>query len=455
MTDERDFTSYVTARWAQLVRALVASGASPAAAHRGAAETLSRCHDDWDDRDEWADLDVHVVRDAFERWQRRREEWWSAPVSAEDAEALEEAGWPDLEPRLDQLAPADREALVVAEILGLSLDQVREVTRTEARSPGRELAAELHAVLDLLPVDPPPVEEMVAASERRHRRRRTVSLAALVIIGLVAGLVTTLVVRHDDSSGGEPPEPFATVRSVPYDNPSPVAWYAAGTLFLSHSQLELRDVRAFAQWRDGAVYLDIRGNLITVSAKGDRARITTLPVAATFGVYERANEVIWVDPRGPELVAYDLIEQKQRFAVELPDERTRLLDIEGSTATLDTPVQLLRADLRSGEVDVVPDDRLAGELDRTDGYALTRTTPEDPHVEVVDLATGQPISIDIDESSTVTAARFGPDGSLMVLIEPPSGDAISEIRRCPPPDFDDCRALTYFPGGGAPPLLAF
>src|ERR1044072_3787724 len=116
MTDERDFTSYVTARWAQLVRCLVAAGAPLGAAHRGAAETLSRCHDDWDDRDERSDLDVHVARALFDRWEPRRDAWWTVPVSDEDAEALEAAGWPDLEARLDTINPADRQALVISEV---------------------------------------------------------------------------------------------------------------------------------------------------------------------------------------------------------------------------------------------------------------------------------------------------------------------------------------------------
>jgi hypothetical protein len=275
MTDERDFTSYVTARWAQLVRCLVAAGAPLGAAHRGAAETLSSCHDDWDDRDEWSDLDVHVVRDLFDRWERRRDEWWTLPVSDEDTEALEAAGWPDLEARLDQLTPADRQALVITEVLGLGPDQVRSVTRTETRPQGRQFGAELHAALDLLAVDPPPIDAMVAASRQRRRRRRTASIAVVAAIAVVAGLVATLVVRHDSEPEKGSTERFATVRSVPYDNPSPIAWYAGGTFYLPHSQLAVRDVRAFAQWRDGAVYLDVRGNLLTVSAKGDRARITT------------------------------------------------------------------------------------------------------------------------------------------------------------------------------------
>ena len=455
MTDELDFTSYVTARWGQLVRALVALGASLGAAHRGAAETLSRCHDEWDDRYEWLDLDVHVVGDLLDRFRRRHEDWWAAPTSAEDAEVLEAAGWPDLQPRLDALPAEERTALVLTEVVGLSPDQVRDVTGDDVRPRSAEPAADLHAVLDLLPVDPPPVEEMVAASEARRRRRRRLSLGVVAAILLVAGLVALLTGRDTEADGDEPAERFATVRSVAYDNPSPVAWYAANTLYLPHSQLELRDVRAFAQWRDGAVYLDVRGNLITVSAKGDRARVTRLPGSATFGVYGALNLVVWVDPHGPELVGYDLVNQEEVWSTELSDERTELLHVDGSTATLATPLQLLRADLEDGDVDVVPDDRLPGELDRTDAFAITREDPADPLIELVDLASGQPVPIDIGESSTVTDARFGPDDSLMVLIEPPSGSAISEIRRCVPPAFDDCRALTYFPGGGARPLLAY
>jgi len=454
MTDERDFTAYVTARWAQLVRCLVAMGAPLGIAHDAVGDALSRCHDEWDDRDEWADLDVHVVRDLFERWDHRRDDWWAAPVPEADAEALEDAGWPALEERLDPLTPEDRRALVVSEVLGMGPDQVRAIAGTETRHQSLELAGQLHEVLDLLPVDPPPLEAMAAASRQRRRRRRTVSIGAVAVLVLVGALVTVLAVRHEEPAEGVPPERFASVRSVPYDNPSPVAWYSGGTLYLPHSQLALRDVRQFAQWRDGAVYLDVRGNLLTVSAKGDRARITTLGSTGTFGVLDEQDDVVWIDPRGPELVVHDLVEGTDRLTIPLNDAATRIVDVDGRTAYLETDVQLLTADLRSGDLHVVPDERMEGEIDRYKGYALAREGPSEfSQIRLYELKTGEPVPLLVDGPEAVSDARFGSDGSVMLLIEPESRAQISEVRRCPPP-YQECRTLAIFPTGGARPLLA-
>src|SRR5690349_13943213 len=112
MTDDLDFTSYVTARWAHLVRCLIGTGVPPRLAHDGVAETLSRVHDEWDDRDEWADIDVHVVRELFGRWDRRADAWWAEPVPDSETEDLAEAGWPGIEAELDRMDVDDRRALV-------------------------------------------------------------------------------------------------------------------------------------------------------------------------------------------------------------------------------------------------------------------------------------------------------------------------------------------------------
>jgi hypothetical protein len=118
-------------------------------------------------------------------------------------------------------------------------------------------------------------------------------------------------------------------------------------------------------------------------------------------------------------------------------------------------VQVLTADLKTGDVNVVPDTRLPGELDRSDDYVLAREQAgsDASPIQLIDIDTGEPVPIDVREGESVSDARFGTDGSVMLLIEPPGGAQISEIRRCSPP-FTDCRALAYFPSGGARPLLA-
>ena len=208
MTDDRDFTSYVAARWTPLVRSLVALGAPLTVAHRGAAETLSRCHDAWDERDEWVDLDVHVFQDLVNRWGQHRDAWWERPVGDDEVQALTDAGWPSLETVLDRIDVADRTALVLHEVAGLSPDQVMDVAGADGVPTNPMLVADLHQVVELLPVEQPPIAEMIAASQRRQRRRRALSVAGGVAVLAVAGVVVAVALRYDDRSADPNPETF-------------------------------------------------------------------------------------------------------------------------------------------------------------------------------------------------------------------------------------------------------
>ncbi len=456
MTDDRDFTSYVAARWGQLVRGMVGMGAPLDAAHGCVADTLSRCHDEWDDRDEWADLDVHVVRDLLDSWHDRRDAWWDYPVPAADAEVMDAAGWPELEPRLDRLEVADREALVLTEVLGMGPDQVREVTRVETRPRVSGVAADLHTALELLPVDPPPVEAMIRGSEQRQRRRRLTAYAVGAGVLAVAAVVALLVVRHEPEPEPERPQPFATVRSVAYDNPSPVAWYASGVLYLPQSQIDLRDVRTFAQWGDGAVYLDLQGNLVTVDESGRRTRIATLGGAGTFAVHDATERLAWVDPTLPEFVLYDLDTHERLIERALPEEPSRVVSLDDEAAIVGSGERLLSVDLEDGDLEQSPDQRMPGELDRYEGLVLAREGGATVWARIrlydTNRSIGTAIPLDVGDPRNVSDARFGPDGSVMLLVEP-RGARFSEVRRCEPP-YDDCRLVAYFPAGGARALLA-
>ncbi len=455
MTDDLDFTSYVTARWAQLVRCLVAIGVPLGLAHEVAADTLSRVHDEWDARDEWADIDVHVLRDLFDRWDRRRDAWWERPPSESDAEDLAEAGWPDVEAQLDRMDADDRRALVLGAVVGLAPDQVSEVIGARVRRLEHAGIPELLPTVELVPVDPPPVEALIAASAGRRRGRRRSSIGAALALVLVAGLVTLLVVTRDDDpvTDDEGPERFATVESVAYANPSPIAWYADGTLYLPKTQVDVNDVREFAQWGDGAVYLDLRGNLITVDRDGVRIRIATLGLQASFAVFDDQDKAVWVDPAVPELVVYDLVSDERVLVRELSEQSSRIVLVEEGLAYLTYGENFIQVDLGDGLIKPADDVRLPGELDRLGQYALTREGggAATSRVRLYDLRTTRPVPLDLEKPRSVSAARFAPDGSVLLLVEAPRA-RISEVRRCAQP-FGHCRLVAFFPAGGARSLL--
>ena len=453
MTDDLDFTAYVSARWAHLVRCLIGIGVPPGHAHDVTADTLSRVHDDWDARDEWADIDVHVMRELFERWDRRKDAWWTGPIPESEAVDLAEAGWPEVEAELDLIEVADRRALVLDRVVGLSPDQITDLTGAHLRSLDYGSVPDLLSVLEQVPVDPPPVGALIAASASRRRRRRTISIASALALVLVAAGMAALVVSRDEPTPEEGPERFATAESIAYPNPSPMAWYADGTFYLPQTQVEVRDVREFAQWGDGAVYLDVRGNLITVSRDGERVRIATLGLEATFAVFDEADQVVWVDPTVPELVLYDLATDERVLERELSEEPSRLAYVEEGLAYLTHGDQFISVGLRDGVIDPATDRRLPGELDRFRDYALTREGggAATARVRLYDTVRFDPVPLDIEEPRSVSAARFTSSGTVILLVEPP-GARLSEVRRCNPP-YDECRLVAFFPPGGARSLL--
>jgi hypothetical protein len=451
MTDDRDFTSYVAARWTPLVRSLLALGAPLAAAHRGAAETLSRCHDAWDERDAWVDLDVHVFQDLVSRWGRRRDAWWE--LSARDHEVEAATGWPEIEAALDRIGVAERTALVLQEVGGLNPTQVQDVTGADGVPSDSALVADLHQAAETFPVDQPPIAEMIAASRRRRGGMRALSIAGGVAVLVVAGVVTAVVLRADDPPVDDAGETFDPVTSRTYDNPSPLAWYADGTLYLPHSQVDLRDVRDFAQWDDGAVYLDLRGNLVTVTRDGDRRLIATMDPDGSFLVSDTKDRVVWVDPEGPVLVDYDLDTRARVREVDLDEGPVRIVSLEDAGAYVASGEQLLSVNLDAGYVDVVPDWRLPGELQRDGRFVLTQegAGAATARIRLYDTDTDRPVPLDIDEPRSVTAASFAPDGSLVMLLEPP-GSQVSEVHRCATP-YSECQLIAWYPAGGAASLL--
>ena len=139
--------------------------------------------------------------------------------------------------------------------------------------------------------------------------------------------------------------------------------------------------------------------------------------------------------------------------VGLPDS-SRLVSLEGQRAYLTSDEGFFAVGLDDGAIREAVDWRLPGELDRAGRYVLTREGggAATSRVRLNDTTTGRPVRLDIDDPGHVSAARFAPDGAVILLVEPPTAQ-ISEVRRCEPP-YDKCPRIGFYPAGGARAVLA-
>lgn len=77
MRSEADFASYMSARWARLVRAALLLGCSPPEAEDLVQSTLLRCYVSWDKVSASNDRDAYVYRALMNTHaQSRRRRWW-------------------------------------------------------------------------------------------------------------------------------------------------------------------------------------------------------------------------------------------------------------------------------------------------------------------------------------------------------------------------------------------
>lgn len=84
MDRDEDYSAYVSARWAALVRAAVLLGCSPADAEDIVQTTLVRCYVSWGKVSGAADRDAYVYRMLVNaQTTSRRRRWWSERPTAE------------------------------------------------------------------------------------------------------------------------------------------------------------------------------------------------------------------------------------------------------------------------------------------------------------------------------------------------------------------------------------
>jgi hypothetical protein len=135
---DRDFSSYLVARWPGLIRSLVLLGCRYDEADRVAREGLAHCHDSWAKDRESDDIDVHVYRVVLDRLERLRKRdrrdqrpgdveppLLLDPTQCDPAQrlALRRA----LEQDLSQMAPEERTVLVLRFVAELAEVQVADV----------------------------------------------------------------------------------------------------------------------------------------------------------------------------------------------------------------------------------------------------------------------------------------------------------------------------------------
>lgn len=133
MDRDGDYSAYVAARWAALVRSAVLLGCTPEEAHDLAETTLVRCYTAWDKVRRADDRDAYVYKMLLNchRDSRRRRWWGERPT-----EKLPDRTGPDFTTRVDvvdavqralgDLAPPSREVVVLRYYANLTEQQTAQ-----------------------------------------------------------------------------------------------------------------------------------------------------------------------------------------------------------------------------------------------------------------------------------------------------------------------------------------
>lgn len=168
----------------------------------------------------------------------------------------------------------------------------RELLVAHSRTASTEAAED--APLSLSDQEPsvPPTPDAIRTLVRRSRARRLrIGLAAAAALALVGALTGWLLTLSTPAESG-----LAPARTTAADNPAPVAWFANGALHLDQVVIELPPLRGLVVIADGAVYVDRRGAVVQVDARGRRARVGTTTPGSRIEVAEDRSFVVWTDP---------------------------------------------------------------------------------------------------------------------------------------------------------------
>ncbi|QZY30390.1 hypothetical protein [Nocardioides coralli] len=496
--DDSEFSAWVTARWPDLVRALVFLGHPPPDAERIALEALARVLPAWERLRREDDVDVALYREAFD--ERRRWPTGEA-VRGEDADVLpgltEQAERrAEVEAALAAMPPADRAALVLRDLAELADEQVAAVLgeRPRVDGPSTEDVRFAAGAVPVASVHADDVRDRLRARRRRAWRRGVGTVAAL---GLVLAAVVWWTGR---------PEGMGEVR--PATNPLPVPWYADGVLHLAEVEVDLDGVRRLVVVPDGVVLSDEDGDVVMVDEAGVQQQIgDTVPDSPLVAEAE-TGWVGWADPGTgtPELVVHDTTRAREigRRSLAVPgagngqpvgDDRPIAIDDGRVYFDADDTVfawEPLKTNAAFGIagtlVDAASGSRLVGHaegllvkssafsvgtlvpavegsLTRDGRYAFARD--EFAEMVVYDVMTGQPIERMYSPSDVAVSWGYVDDGSFLFAVlhklqdktyqdtlqMPSEGEY--RIYHCDPLRADPCEKIAEVDGDlPEPPIIA-
>lgn len=324
MSTSADFTAYVVARWAALVRTLVLLGHEPAEADAIVVEALSRCAGSFDRVARESDVDVAVFRTVLAtRAERPPCEEQTVPLAAVTVPDVEqqEARLRELRAELARLSEPDREATVLSLAADLDDFQVAEIRGHSEASAVFLLG---HEALEAIPVRPAPVDEVLARWQRR-RRRRTRIVAAVVVVLLVATAVGTWFGTRPAVE--ELPQPEVDREA----NPADLVWFANRELHLDEVIVELPQLSALVEVPDGAVVADREGRVLFVDQEGSVTRIGMVAAGDRVVGGQPQGIVAWVDVESgdPDVVVHDTVRQRELDRREVPPD-SQIVALDGN-----------------------------------------------------------------------------------------------------------------------------
>jgi hypothetical protein len=319
-----DFTTYVVARWLPVVRVLVVLGHSVEQAEDAAVASFARLLPDWARLRREGDVDVELGRVVLDTWVRTRgpQPVPRVPVAVpagrlvtrelEDQLALLER----LLDGLDRLDETTRVTVVLRHLGELDPDQVSEVLG-EPRSEVQRRMSQAAAALDLVPLEPachsaataidvppPSVSRVVAHAEAARRRRWLAAGAVAAVLVVVAGVA--VAVTRPAASTDPHALPVSPVENI-VDDP----WWLDGELHLDHGTVPVEDVSQMVATGIGVVYSDADGAVTAVDDDGTQTPLGTLDPATPMVSQPRFGWVAWTEPRGGDLVVYDVITDRE------------------------------------------------------------------------------------------------------------------------------------------------
>ena len=323
--DDREFDTYLAARWPALVRTLVLLGHPSREAHEIAFDALVRVQPEWRRLHREEDVEVAVHRellDARERHLRRAPE---SPDSASEAVAdrgPSSSGTPEQLERLEQvtaalarMTPAEQEVLVLGQVAELSPEQVADVLGRTAPDAPVLADADVRLALEAIPVEPVLAGRVAEEARTRSRRVVTRSLAALLAITVVLAGAGWIWQRASELGDVQPA-----------DNPLPVAWYADGWLHLADVRVQVPPVVDLVTVPDGVVLADEVGEVVLAEPDGELTVLGGTVPGEGLVVEPDNGWVAWADPGAgtPELVVFDtrVGDEVGRRSLSFPDAET-------------------------------------------------------------------------------------------------------------------------------------